>query len=212
MGDSNGVISDDVHVAERALAEYELPPNSTLRLLNLSENATYAVEDADHRQHGRSCGCTGRTTTCRTRSNPNSTGSTHLRARQRYHRADRAARRGRPPRGDGAVSTEPTGTSCISPWSPARSLTSRPSPSSDFHTLGQITAALHEHSHSWTRPAGFSRFAWDWEHSLGAEGRVGTLAGRRRRRRRRTSASAACRTTPVASACKATDPGRTGSA
>ena len=43
----------------------------------------------------------------------------------------------------------------------------------DFHTLGQITAALHEHSHAWTRPAGFSRFSWDWAHSLGAEPRWG---------------------------------------
>ena len=40
-------VADDVDVAERALAEYDLPPDSTLRLLNLSENATYAVEDAD---------------------------------------------------------------------------------------------------------------------------------------------------------------------
>ena len=55
MDNSNGVIadgsaytvvSDDVEVAERALAEYDLAPDSTLRLLNLSENATYAVEDA----------------------------------------------------------------------------------------------------------------------------------------------------------------------
>jgi Ser/Thr protein kinase RdoA (MazF antagonist) len=43
----------------------------------------------------------------------------------------------------------------------------------DFHTLGQITAALHTHSHAWTRPAGFSRFAWDWPHSLGYDARWG---------------------------------------
>jgi len=43
----------------------------------------------------------------------------------------------------------------------------------DFHTLGQITAALHSHSHAWTRPAGFSRFAWDWPHSLGYDARWG---------------------------------------
>ena len=43
---SNGVIADDREVAERALAEYDLAPESTLSLLNLSENATYAVEDA----------------------------------------------------------------------------------------------------------------------------------------------------------------------
>jgi Ser/Thr protein kinase RdoA (MazF antagonist) len=43
----------------------------------------------------------------------------------------------------------------------------------DFHTLGRITAALHEHSHNWRRPAGFDRFAWDWEHSLGDDPRWG---------------------------------------
>ena len=43
----------------------------------------------------------------------------------------------------------------------------------DFHTLGWITAVLHEHSHAWTRPTGFSRFSWDWEHSLGDEPRWG---------------------------------------
>ena len=43
----------------------------------------------------------------------------------------------------------------------------------DFHTLGWITAALHEHSHTWQRPPGFSRFSWDWEHSLGDQARWG---------------------------------------
>src|ERR1700704_1812614 len=43
---AEAVVADDIDVAERALAEYDLPPDSTLRLLNLSENATYAVEDA----------------------------------------------------------------------------------------------------------------------------------------------------------------------
>ncbi len=43
----------------------------------------------------------------------------------------------------------------------------------DFHTLGRITAVLHEHSHAWTRPPEFSRFSWDWEHSLGDQPRWG---------------------------------------
>lgn len=43
----------------------------------------------------------------------------------------------------------------------------------NFHTLGQITARMHQHSQSWTRPEGFTRFAWDWEHSLGANRRWG---------------------------------------
>ncbi|PRC51928.1 aminoglycoside phosphotransferase, partial [Mycobacterium sp. ITM-2017-0098] len=39
--------------------------------------------------------------------------------------------------------------------------------------LGEITAALHDHSRSWERPPAFSRFAWDWEHSLGGSPRWG---------------------------------------
>lgn len=42
-----------------------------------------------------------------------------------------------------------------------------------FHTLGIITAQLHEHARSWTPPEGFRRFSWDWRHSLGDEPRWG---------------------------------------
>ena len=44
MGD-DAFVADDRDVAERALAEYDLSADSALQLLNLSENATYAVED-----------------------------------------------------------------------------------------------------------------------------------------------------------------------
>jgi Ser/Thr protein kinase RdoA (MazF antagonist) len=43
----------------------------------------------------------------------------------------------------------------------------------DFHTLGRITAALHDHSTAWVRPDGFGRFSWDWRHSLGDQPRWG---------------------------------------
>ena len=42
-----------------------------------------------------------------------------------------------------------------------------------FETLGRITALMHQHSQTWTRPDGFTRFAWDWEHSLGVAPRWG---------------------------------------
>ena len=84
-------VADDVDVAERALADYDLSPDSTLRLLNLSENATYAVEDADTGR-GRSCACTARTTTARTRSNPNCDWLDALRRDGDDHRAHRATR------------------------------------------------------------------------------------------------------------------------
>ena len=38
-------VGNDLAIAEQALAAYDLPPASTLTLLNLSENATYAVEE-----------------------------------------------------------------------------------------------------------------------------------------------------------------------
>lgn len=45
--------------------------------------------------------------------------------------------------------------------------------SGDFATLGSITAAMHRHVRSWRRPASFTRFTWDWRHSLGQAPRWG---------------------------------------
>lgn len=43
----------------------------------------------------------------------------------------------------------------------------------DFEQLGEITARLHAHAKSWTRPGDFTRFTWDYETSLGARGHWG---------------------------------------
>lgn len=40
------VITDEIEVAQLALRQYDIGTDATLRLLNLSENATYLVEDA----------------------------------------------------------------------------------------------------------------------------------------------------------------------
>lgn len=166
------VISDDRVVAQQALAEYDISPDASLRLLNLSENATYLVEDGGTQSILR----------------------VH---RQNYHRpheieseldwleALRAdsdvtvptvlpARDGR--RLVSVRSDDPAGTTrhvvrfdMVGGVEPDESsLTVQ-----DFHTLGCITAALHEHSQRWTRPARFGRFSWDWEHSLGDQPRWG---------------------------------------
>ena len=36
-----------------------------------------------------------------------------------------------------------------------------------FERLGEVTAKLHLHSLAWTRPRGFERLTWDYEHILG---------------------------------------------
>jgi Ser/Thr protein kinase RdoA (MazF antagonist) len=172
VGDSDGTfVADDIDVAERALAEYGLAGDSALRLLNLSENATYSVED----------GTTGALSILRVHRQ-----NYHLR-----HQIESELDWLDALRDDGDI-TVPT----VLPAADGRRVVTvnvngtdrhvvhfamvagaEPDEQTvtvdDFHTLGQITAALHAHSHAWTRPAGFSRFAWDWPHSLGDDARWG---------------------------------------
>lgn len=37
-----------------------------------------------------------------------------------------------------------------------------------FHILGEVTARMHRHSEGWTQPADFERLTWDFDTSLGA--------------------------------------------
>jgi Ser/Thr protein kinase RdoA (MazF antagonist) len=170
MGDA-GFVGDDVEVAELALRSFDLAPESTLRLLNLSENATYAVEDA----------ATGKPSILRVH-------------RKDYHQAHEieselewleALRRDSDvtvpvvlPARDGrrVVTVDHDGTArhvvhfdMVAGVEPAEETVTV----EDFRTLGSITAALHDHARTWTRPAGFGRFSWDWEHSLGERPRWG---------------------------------------
>jgi len=172
VGDSEGTfVADDIDVAERALVEYGLAGDSALRLLNLSENATYSVED----------GTTGALSILRVHRQ-----NYHLR-----HQIESELDWLDALRDDGDI-TVPT----VLPAADGRRVVTvnvngtdrhvvhfamvagaEPDEQTvtvdDFHTLGQITAALHAHSRAWTRPAGFSRFAWDWPHSLGYDARWG---------------------------------------
>ncbi|WP_326823667.1 phosphotransferase enzyme family protein [Streptosporangium sp. NBC_01756] len=43
----------------------------------------------------------------------------------------------------------------------------------DFERLGAITARMHRHARNWRPPAGFTRFRWDYDAALGAEARWG---------------------------------------
>ncbi|TFV55718.1 aminoglycoside phosphotransferase [Mycobacterium sp. PS03-16] len=169
------VISDDIGVAERALADYDLSPRSTLRLLNLSENATYLVEDPG----------TGTRSILRVH-------------RQNYHRPHEieseldwleALRRDSDvtvptvlPTRDGrrVVTVGPDADTGGTPRYVVHfDMVAGAEPDEgtvtldDFHTLGRITAALHDHSQSWARPAGFGRFSWDWANCLGDTPRWG---------------------------------------
>ncbi|MFF3671461.1 phosphotransferase enzyme family protein [Microtetraspora malaysiensis] len=43
----------------------------------------------------------------------------------------------------------------------------------DFERLGALTARMHRHARGWRRPPGFHRFHWDYDAALGAESRWG---------------------------------------
>jgi len=42
-----------------------------------------------------------------------------------------------------------------------------------FAELGEITARMHRHARAWQRPAGFTRFHWDYDAAFGAGARWG---------------------------------------
>jgi Ser/Thr protein kinase RdoA (MazF antagonist) len=165
-------VSDDIEVATRALAEYDdLSPDSTLRLLNLSENATYLVEDAG----------TGAQSILRVHRKdyhqPHEIGSELQWLDALRNDSDITVPVVRPARdGSRLVTVDQDGTAryvvhfdMVAGTEPdEQTLTP-----ADFHALGRITAALHDHSKNWVRPQGFGRFSWDWQHSLGDRPRWG---------------------------------------
>lgn len=161
----------DAEVAALSLPAYGFSDRARTKMINLSENATYRVEDPD----------TGRAGILRVH-------------RQDYHTREAieseldwltALRAGSDvatplvvptTAGDRVVTTAPRGVErhavlfeVVRGAEPDESALGE----ADFETLGAITARLHEHARTWQRPDGFARFAWDWEHSLGGRPRWG---------------------------------------
>ena len=165
-------------LATAALGRYDLPPGAEAHLINVSENATYRVEA------------------------PAGGGKWALRVhREGYHSRNAIAselawlialRR------DGAVVT-PTpiaGTDGESIQLVPHETLPRPrhvvlfdweegvEPDEEqqdlrgaFEVLGEITARMHVHVEDWPKPAGFERFTWDFETTLGSRPHWGSWRG-----------------------------------
>jgi Ser/Thr protein kinase RdoA (MazF antagonist) len=161
-------------LARRAIAQYGLPPDSSLTLLNVSENATYAVDDP----------ATGERTVLRLH-------------RRGYHdevaigselawldaiRNETGLRTPRVlPAEDGRRVLSLAEEGAQGPrhavrfeWLPGI----EPTPDDErlpqwFELLGGVTAKLHRHVRSWRPPAGFHRFAWDYDGAFGSVARWG---------------------------------------
>ncbi len=160
-------------VARRALAEFGLAADCGLSLINVSENATYAVQDPD----------TGERTVLRLH-------------RRGYH--DRPAIESELAWIDAIRTDTALRTPTVLPAPDGRrvvALTDGPGPPRHavrfewlpgvepsaqdealpvwFEVLGAITARLHAHARSWPAPARFTRFAWDYDGAFGAVARWG---------------------------------------
>ena len=159
-------------VAQRALEQYDVSSESTVSLLNVSENATYRVDDP-------------------------TSGERHILRVHRlgYHTRDAieselawidALRNEAGVRTPHIIPTTIGDRIVTLPDSEGEEprnvvmfefLAGHEPPEDrlveDFEELGRLTARMHRHARGWSRPAGFTRFAWNYDAALGQEARWG---------------------------------------
>lgn len=157
--------------ARQALAAYGLSESSRLTLLNVSENATYRVDDP-----GRDSPLVLRVHRL----------GYHTRAEIESELAWLDALRAEAGIRTPYVLPTLTGARVVElaeggpeprhaalfEWLPG----AEPHPdrlTTAFAELGRITAGMHAHSRAWRRPPGFTRFAWDYDGAFGAVARWG---------------------------------------
>jgi Ser/Thr protein kinase RdoA (MazF antagonist) len=153
--------------ARAALSAYGRSPESPMRLLSLSENATYLAEDDEpivlrvHRPgyhtlaaiHSELAWMTALRT------------ETPVITPELICAAD----------GSDVVAAEVGGEILhVDAVSFVPGCTAEEDPDAvGFDELGRLTAIMHEHSRNWSAPAGFTRFRWDLETILGPDARWG---------------------------------------
>ena len=154
-------------LATAALAAYDLPAVSRPELVNLSENATYRVEDP----------VTGRRWALRVhRDGYHSTAAIGSElAWLQALRNDGIVVTPRPlPGRDGALIQHVGHAAMPRPrhvvlfdWESGAEPSEKDHLTEKFATLGEVTAKMHHHARAWARPAGFERLTWDFDTSLG---------------------------------------------
>jgi len=160
-------------LARAALAPYDLSPEATVALVNVSENYTYRVDDP----------ATGSSYALRLHR-PGYHSAAAIESELMWVDALRedgvvGAVRSIPARDGRRV------TQASTPRAEERNVVlfaweTGVSPDPDaadplpgYRTLGEIAARMHLHSRQWQRPASFTRFTWDFDTTLGAHGHWG---------------------------------------
>ena len=155
-----------LELAEVATQLYALPEMLVVKLINLSENATYKIEAPDGRRwalrihrdgyHSRKAIASELAWLIDLRSAGVVTTPSPVKGRDGEIIQQLAHARMRRPRNivlfDWEAGVEPgIGEDLSAP----------------FEVLGEVTARMHQHARNWTRPAWFQRLTWDFETSLG---------------------------------------------
>jgi Ser/Thr protein kinase RdoA (MazF antagonist) len=158
-------------IARDALRGHGVAPDAVLTLLNISENATYAVDDP----------ATGDRSVLRVHR-PGYHSKSAIESELAWITALRV---------DGVVSTPAvlttsSGKRVVAGRHPDGEMREtvrfawvsgqEPQGSSlvdSFRALGAVTARLHQHARTWMRPTWFTRFRWDYDTSVGTRGHWG---------------------------------------
>lgn len=155
-------------LAEAATTRYELPGGLAVRLVNLSENATYKIEAPDGRRwalrihrdgyHSREAIASELAWLTDLRGTGVVTTPRPVKGRDGEVIQQLGHRRMPRPRNivlfDWETGSEPgIGEDLSAP----------------FEVLGEVTARMHLHTRQWQRPSWFTRFTWDFETSLGED-------------------------------------------
>ncbi len=156
-------------VADNSLSHYDLPEDATAELINISENATYRVDNPQtgqkwalrvHREgyHSKTAIASEHAWTDALRNDagiitpvivPGNDGDNiqHVQAEGMPGRARHVVMF------DWESGAEPPEDNLLEP----------------FELLGTVSAKMHQHSMNWNRPPWFERYTWDYETSLGSK-------------------------------------------
>jgi Ser/Thr protein kinase RdoA (MazF antagonist) len=164
-GEPLNEVTEYSRIAEEALDRYSVPSDSTLKLMNLSENATYLVESPSgyrsvlrvHRPnyHTREAITSELAWLAALRSDAGIVTAQTISDSSGNEIVDISSRDGQTMRYAVMfefLSGEEPGVEDIV---------------AAFEPLGEITAHLHAHSRVWELPAFFRRHTWDYSHTLG---------------------------------------------
>jgi Ser/Thr protein kinase RdoA (MazF antagonist) len=159
--------------AQRALAAYGCHPGAQVRLLNVSENATYLVEEPDATPSVLRVHRLGYHTEAEIASELAWMDALRAEAGIRTPRVLAAT--------DGrrvvTVTDEAGGAGGVQRSCVRFEFLPGIEPVDDsvehFGELGEITARMHRHARKWERPPGFARFEWGYDAAFGSEARWG---------------------------------------